>query len=136
MHNFTMITMYYNRINSLVTVLGTISGYYGIIATLYILLFGTGSLSPWGIVHNGCWKFRRFRKETEDELTKEANKLGLDVEGSTDNAGKVKELELWKLQIEKDFHAEKIKELENWKLQIEKNFADTSSINPNRTLQP
>ncbi|CAJ0844068.1 11454_t:CDS:10 [Entrophospora sp. SA101] len=92
--DFNVVVEQEQRINSLVTVLGTISGYYSIIATFYILLFGAGSLSPWGIVHNGCWKFRRFKKETEDELKKEADKFASEVEkGGIDDAAKVKELE-------------------------------------------
>nr|CAG8624786.1 3322_t:CDS:2 [Entrophospora candida] len=41
------------RINSLITVLGTIAGYYSILVAIYIFLFGASSINPWGFVHKG-----------------------------------------------------------------------------------
>nr|CAG8645155.1 4234_t:CDS:2 [Entrophospora candida] len=114
------------RINSLVTVLGTVAGYYGIIVTFYIFLFGTNSISPWGFAHNGCFVFKRLKRKTEaklnegNELENEDNRISIitvDTNGQEDPLNE---------QIN---YSKRLRDLEKFRKQLESNFIDTSLMN-------
>jgi hypothetical protein len=102
-------------------------------------LFGANSLSPWGLIHTGCWKFKPFKKKTEAKLKEEEDKIRKEIvqKHTTIQVNDEKEQEdsLKTLDDQKTY-LKRLEELEVFRLQLEKNFADTSFLNSINNPQP
>ncbi|CAJ0900779.1 4808_t:CDS:2, partial [Entrophospora sp. SA101] len=99
-----------------VSIFGTIGGYYGIIGAFYIFLFGAGSISPWGFAHKGSGISKRLKKKTKEKLKKNKDHTLITIDDTND-------------------HSKRLRDLEAFRILIEKNFIDASLIKPIEKVQ-
>jgi hypothetical protein len=113
-NNFNIEVEKEQRINTIVSIFGTIAGYYGIMVTFYIFLFGADIINPWGFVHNGCCIFKGLKTNTTKLLPSTMTEID-EPKGreSEDPSGLLS----------------RVKHLERFQSFLEHNLVDTSLIN-------
>ncbi|CAI2179852.1 6883_t:CDS:2 [Funneliformis geosporum] len=57
------------RTRTVFSIFGLVGGAYGIASTIYIILFGTNVIRPWGCVHHSCGLRGRTHNKLRKELT-------------------------------------------------------------------
>ncbi|CAB5183854.1 unnamed protein product [Rhizophagus irregularis] len=61
------------RNDTIIGALGVIAAFYSSAVFIYVFLFGVDSMKPWGVIHDGCCGFKRFKRESVEILAWESS---------------------------------------------------------------